>query len=361
MNFLVLNIYFPLITLLTVLFALLIDGIIGDPHVKYHPVNLMGNLFILFKNLVMKVQNPLLQKLFGSVILIISIAIVWIPLFLIQIGSWWIVNNNFFLSWKEYTLYNIIIYSLISAFVFKWSFALKNLGDVSKPIIQGIKNEDLPSARHHLSFIVRRDTTSLDKVHIISATVECIAESSTDSITSVFWFYLIGNIFAALMVKIFHVSSAWLLLLGLPLAYMYRMINTADSIVGYKNPKFRNIGWFSARMDDIANYIPARLTAFFILCAGFLLRKDIKNALRVLKNERNSLESVNAGWTMGAMAGLLGVQLEKIGKYVLGTPKKSLEISDIEESYKIIKLTSYMFILFLTIVCYFVLYLIRGF
>ncbi|MHA1689584.1 MAG: adenosylcobinamide-phosphate synthase CbiB, partial [Promethearchaeota archaeon] len=264
------------------------------------------------------------------------------------------------LLWKGYPLFNIILYSIFSSFIFKWSFALKNLGDVSKPIIQGLKNGDLPSARHHLSFIVRRDTTSLDKTHIISATVECIAESSTDGITSVFWFYLIGNILAALMVKILHVSSAWLLLLGISFAYMYRMINTADSIVGYKNPIFRNIGWFSARMDDIANFIPARLTAFFMLCAGLLLKKDVKNAIRVLRKEHKSLESMNAGWTMGAMAGLLGVQLEKIGSYILGTPKKALEISDIEDSYKIIKLTSLIFILSLTTSCYFILYLIMG-
>ncbi len=356
MDFLLIKEYFLISFVLTIIFSLIFDSLIGDPHFNYHPVNLIGKLLIFIKEK-KRSTMPRGEKAYGIFLLIISIIIVWIPLFLIQILTWWIATSLNFTSFNSFPLVEIILYSAISGFILKWSFALKNLKDVSAPITDALSLEKLDDARFHLSYIVRRDTESLDKTHIISATVECISESSTDGITSVFWFYLAGNAIGVLVYHLINPFILWLFL-GIPFAYMYRTINTADSIVGYKDPEYINLGWFSARMDDMANYIPARLTAIFMLLAGALYKKNVKNAVNVLKKERNALESLNAGWTMGAMAGLLEVQLEKVGKYKLGQSKKQLAIEDIRSSFKIIKITSLMFIISLTIISIIIIYLI---
>ncbi len=229
-------------------------------------------------------------------------------------------------------------------FILKWSFAVKNLGDVTLPISEALKQNNLEKARTELSLIVRRETKELEKKHILSATIECIAESSTDAVTSVFWFYLMGNLLGIIIFTYFHIHFMWLFL-GIPFAYAFRIINTADSIVGYKDLENINIGWFSARMDDFSNYFPTRLTVIFMLFAGLLMKKKVKNAWKILKLEKSNTESVNAGWTMSTMAGLLNIQLEKIGYYKLGIPNKTLEPYDINTAYKLIRLTVILFIL----------------
>ena len=142
------------------------------------------------------------------------------------------------------------------------------------------------------------------------------------------------------------------LFLGIPFAYIYRIINTADSIVGFKDVEHINIGWFSARMDDLANYIPTRLSTVFMLISGKILDKDVKNAVKILKSDRNITESINAGWTMSTIAGLLNVQLEKIGKYKLGVSNRLLESNDILTAFAIYKYTVLLFSIF------YVLYLV---
>lgn len=355
MEFILIKVFFPIILLITLFFSVLIDYMIGDPHLKLHPVNLIGKLLIFLKNKI-KSQNAVKQKLLGIFVLIFSIILIWLPLFLIQFVVWWLLLNMEFTITSPLPLIEILLYSLINGFILKWSFALRNLWDVSEPIVNALRQENIEEARAYLSYIVRRDTNALDKPFIISATVECIAESSTDAFTSVIWFYLLGNFFGFLIYHFFNNSIIWLFL-GIPFAYLYRVINTADSIVGYKNPEYINIGWFSARMDDLANYIPTRLTTFFMLFAGWLIKKDVGNAVRVLKKERNSLESINAGWTIGTMAGLLGIQLEKKGKYQLGVEKKAIKVTDIEIAYKIVRIASLIFIISLTFLCIYLLYL----
>lgn len=334
---------FIIINCLILLFSLIIDMIIGDPHFKNHPVMHIGNLINWLKTK-LRTGKSKLDKILGIVLLILVILIFCIPIYLFQIIIWWFWNIWAISDWDIPNLINFLTFSALMGFVLKWSFAVKNLGDVTLPISEALKQNNLEKARTELSLIVRRETKELEKKHILSATIECIAESSTDAVTSVFWFYLMGNLLGIIIFTYFHIHFMWLFL-GIPFAYAFRIINTADSIVGYKDLENINIGWFSARTDDFSNYFPTRLTVIFMLFAGLLMKKKVKNAWKILKLEKNNTESVNAGWTMSTMAGLLNIQLEKIGYYKLGIPIKTLEPYDINTAYKLIRLTVILFIL----------------
>ena len=171
------------------------------------------------------------------------------------------------------------------------------MGQYTLPIAKALKENDLAGARKWLPYIVRRDPNSLNERQIISAAVESIAESTTDGITAPFFFFA---------------------LFGVPGAFAYRVINTLDSMVGYKNEEFKNIGWFSAKMDTITNYIPARVTAYLMVAASFILREDWRESYRILQRDKHKTASPNAGFTISAMAGALNIQLEKQGYYTLG-------------------------------------------
>ncbi len=343
MDFTLYSDYFILINCLIILFSFLIDLIIGDPHFKNHPVMHIGNTISWLKSK-LRTGKKKLDKILGIILLILVILTFCIPIYLFQVIFWMFWNILIIPDWAIPNLINILIFSALMGFILKWSFAVKNLGDVTLPIGEALKQNNLEKARTELSLIVRRETKDLEKKHILSATIECIAESSTDAVTSVFWFYLMGNLLGIIIFTYFHIHFMWLFL-GIPFAYAFRIINTADSIVGYKDLENIDIGWFSARMDDFSNYFPTRLTVIFMLFAGLLMKKKVKNAWKILKLEKNNTESVNAGWTMSTMAGLLNIQLEKIGYYKLGISIKTLEPYDINTAYKLIRLTVILFIL----------------
>jgi adenosylcobinamide-phosphate synthase len=236
----------------------------------------------------------------------------------------------------------------------KWSFAIKYLGTVTKPIYLALKKGDIEDARKRLSYIVRRDTAELDEILIISACVEVIAESSTDSVISVIWFYLIGNLIAFSIYLFLSPSIMWLFW-GIPSAYLFRIINTGDSIVGYKDKENINIGYASARLDDFSNFIPTRLTVLYMLFMSIFYQMDTKNGWRILKMDKNKTESLNAGWTMSTMAGLLNIQLEKKNYYKLGISNRNPIPYDIIRSYKLIRSTAIIFIFTLSILITFII------
>jgi adenosylcobinamide-phosphate synthase len=184
-----------------------------------------------------------------------------------------------------------------------------------------LKNNNLAEARKWLPFIVRRDPTELNERQIISAAVESIAESTSDGITAPFFFFA---------------------LFGVPGAFAYRVVNTLDSMVGYKNIENKNIGWFSAKLDTIANYIPARLTAYLMVAASFLLGENSGESWRILQRDKGKTASINAGWTIAAMAGALDTQLEKQGYYVLGDDH-GLSPEHITRALQVMVLTAVLF------------------
>ncbi len=263
--------------------AFLIDMVFGEYPDRIHPTIGIGKLITYLKP---KTRHPnsRVEKANGVLMALIIMLIVALPVFLL-------------LFWLRTLPYGEIFYIIVGAILFKATFAIRGMGQYTLPIAKALKQNDLAEARRWLPYIVRRDPNSLNERQIISAAVESIAESTTDGITAPFFFYA---------------------LFGVPGAFAYRVINTLDSMVGYKNAEFRNIGWFSAKMDTITNYIPARVTAYLMVAAAFVLRQDWRESYRILQRDKHKTASPNAGFTISAMAGALNTQLEKQGYYTLG-------------------------------------------
>jgi adenosylcobinamide-phosphate synthase len=265
--------------------AFLIDLVVGEYPDRIHPTVGIGKIITYLKPK-LKSANPRIEKANGVLLAIVPILATALPVFLLL---YWLHQS--------FGIYGQTAYIIVGAILFKATFAIKSMGYYTKPIAKALKNNDLAGARKWLPYIVRRDPNTLDERQIISAAVESIAESTTDGITAPFLFFAI---------------------FGVPGAFAYRVINTLDSMVGYKNVENRNIGWFSANLDTIANYIPARLTAYLMVAAAALIGEKWREGWRILQRDKSKTTSINAGWTISAMAGVLDTQLEKQGYYILG-------------------------------------------
>ncbi len=263
--------------------AFLIDMVFGEYPDRIHPTIGIGKMISYLKHK-SKNANPSVEKVNGVLMVITIMLVVELPVFLL-------------LFWLITLPYGEILYIVVGAILFKATFAIRGMGQYTIPIAKALKQNDLVVARKWLPYIVRRDPNSLNERQIISAAVESIAESTTDGITAPFFFFAF---------------------FGVPGAFAYRVVNTLDSMVGYKNVENRNIGWFSANLDTIANYIPARVTSYLMVAASFLLREDWRESYRILQRDKHKTASPNAGFTISAMAGALNIQLEKQGHYTLG-------------------------------------------
>jgi adenosylcobinamide-phosphate synthase len=213
------------------------------------------------------------------------------------------------------------------------TLATRDLHVQTRRVLQALEAGDLDHARKQLSFLVGRDTAHLDQPEILRALVETIAENISDGVIAPLFYLGLG---------------------GPPWAMTYKAINTLDSMVGYKNERYRNIGWASAKLDDAANFIPARLSGFIIVISAFLLRRPWRDALRILWRDRRNHESPNSGWPEAATAGALGVQLgglnyyfgERSQKPFIGDRRKELDLADVREAWKILYLSSFGMLLF---------------
>ena len=183
-----------------------------------------------------------------------------------------------------------------AAVLLSTTFAVKGLAKAANGVRDAMDEGDIGDARHGLRSLVSRDAGSLNRSLALAAAIESVAENTTDS-------YI----------------GPWLAfaLLGLPGAFAYRAVNTLDSMIGYRG-KYEYLGKASARLDDVMNLAPARLSAGLIILAGSLCRMPARHGLRWLRRGRRLTASPNAGWTIGAMSGLLGVALEKAGHYRIG-------------------------------------------
>lgn len=287
--------------------AFLIDLVLGEYPDRIHPTIGIGKM-ILFLKRKAKNANPRVEKANGVFMALIIMLVVSLPVFLL-------------LFWLRTLPYGEILYIIVGAILFKATFAIKGMGQYTNPIAKALKQNDLAGARKWLPYIVRRDPNTLNERQIISAAVESIAESTTDGITAPFFFFA---------------------LFGVPGAFAYRVVNTLDSMVGYKNEENRNIGWFSAKLDTIANYIPARLTAYLMVSASFLLREDWRESWRILQRDKYKTASPNAGYTISAMAGALNIQLEKQGYYTLGDDH-GISPEHIPKALRVMTLTAALF------------------
>jgi adenosylcobinamide-phosphate synthase len=267
---------------LILLIALLIDTIFGEVPDRAHPTVWMGKVISFLKPRIRN-ANPGNEKLNGVLLALFVMAIFVVPAFFIL----FLVRQ--LLGWLPYVI--------VAAVLLKMTFAVKCMGQYTLPIADAIEKGDVGKAKSLLHYIVRRDPATLDERHVISAAVESIAESTTDGVTSPIFFFA---------------------LFGVPGAFAYRVINTLDSMVGYRDEAHVNIGWFSANVDTFANYVPTRLTALLMVVSAMFLRENWRSSLRIIKRDRRNMSSVNAGWTIAAMAGALETQLEKPSSYKLG-------------------------------------------
>jgi len=264
------------------LIALLIDALFGEVPDRGHPTVWMGKVISFLKPRI-KNANPLIEKLNGILLALFVISLFAVPVFFILFGV------RQLLGWLPYII--------VAAVLLKMTFAVKCMSQYTLPIADAIEKGDVDVAKSLLHFIVRRDPETLDERHVISAAVESVAESTTDGVSSPIFFFA---------------------LFGVPGAFAYRVINTLDSMVGYKDEAHFNIGWFSANLDTAANYIPTRLTALLMIVSAMFLGENWGDSWRIIKRDRRNLSSVNAGWTIAAMAGALDARLEKPGFYTVG-------------------------------------------
>ncbi len=266
--------------------AIAIDLALGEPARFIHPVVWMGKVMSLLEK-GNKGKSPIIQFIYGSGIVLFNIGLFAVPVYLILL---YLKNLNF------------IAYIVAAAVLLKPTFSLKELRRAALKVKRCIVEDKLDEARVDLRSLVSRDTAKLPKPLLISAVVESVAENAGDSFVAPLFYFL---------------------LLGVPGAIAYRVVNTMDAMIGYHG-KYEFLGKFASRLDDILNFVPARLTALLLVLAAFLLRKDGRNALQVAFKEHSRTESPNAGWPIAAVAGALNVQLGKVGQYTLGTMTTAL-------------------------------------
>jgi len=219
-----------------------------------------------------------------------------------------------------------------SIFLAYTTLATRDLYVETRNVLQALEAADFPRARQELSFLVGRDTAHLDEPEILRALVETISENISDGVIAPLFYLGLGG-------------PSW--------AMTYKAINTLDSMVGYKNERYRHIGWASARLDDAVNLIPARLSGYLIIFSARLLGKPWKDSLSILKRDRRKHESPNSAWPEAAIAGALGVQLGGLNYYfgqashkpLIGERKKELDFRDVREAWKILYLSSFFMLL----------------
>lgn len=260
----------------TLLGAVALDVIAGEPQGLLHPVAWMGRYLDGWWR-----RRPLRGKarqfLFGTTVVLMGLLLFGLP--------WWFLGRAVPLWW------------LWSIPLLKVTFAVRALLSAGQEVQAALERNDLDEARRVVRWhLVGRDTADLPASLVVSATVESLAENITDGLT--------GPLF-------------WFALLGLPGAWAYRFVNTSDSMWGHHRPEKEYIGKFAARLDDLLNWIPARLTALLTVVAAALAGEDARGAWRTMWSQHRRTLSPNAGWTMSAMAGALGVTLEKVGQYRL--------------------------------------------
>jgi adenosylcobinamide-phosphate synthase len=278
------------------LFALILDVLLGEPPLRIHPVVLMGSVIEVMKRLLGKGRT-------SGIILTVAVAVPFtLPLLLIN---------------HIQGPLNVLISSLLLSAVISVRLLLTSAMEVG-----GFLNDDIEEARKKLSMLVSRDTSSLSGEQITSAAIETLTENITDSVTAPLFYFI---------------------LLGLPGAFLYRVVNTLDAMVGYLDNENRDIGWFPAKLDDVLNYIPARITGFLMVPAALLLGMNWRGSLRILLRDARMTPSPNSGFTMAAAAGALSVQLEKPGVYVLGDPSDELNSGKLLEAVKLSSMTLIIF------------------
>jgi len=308
-------------SILVIVFALVLDLMFGDPKNRYHPTAWIG---ILISKLVpfTKNQNAKIEKMLG---ILLTISVCVIVGTLISIYYFGITSLESTAMWDVI----LLMFSVgTAAILLKTTISIKGMQKHAVMVLEAVERNDLDDARAKLSMIVKRNTKDLDKDHIVSATLESVSENTVDGVTGPMFYFAFFGLFGA---------------------FIYRVINTIDSMIGYRTNLFRNVGWFGANCDKILNYLPARMTGLVMILAAIILGQNWKGCYQIMIRDGKKTKSPNAGYPMAALAGALGAKLEKINHYSLGDGTVQLSKQHITSAISLMKLTSVLFCLMFTI------------
>ncbi len=296
--------------LLLLFVALIIDLVLGEPHRFIHPVVWMGKLISIVERRAPG-RFPSAQFIYGLIM----------TLFIAGLFT----AGAFFLLFYLRSV-NTALYIIAGAWLLKSTFSLKELRRTALRFRDYLANKKTAEAKIELHSLVSRDTSGLTEPQLVSAAVESVAENSNDS---------------------FVAPLLYFLLFGVPGAIAYRAVNTLDSMVGYHG-KHEYLGKFAARLDDVLNFIPARISALLLVLAGLITGRGVRATWLTALKEQSRTESPNAGWPMAAVAGALGVQLEKKGYYKLGKAGTPLTTAAIDGSLRLAQIAALTW----TIICF---------
>ncbi|HWQ40850.1 MAG TPA: adenosylcobinamide-phosphate synthase CbiB [Desulfosporosinus sp.] len=299
-----------------VLIGFLLDQIIGDPRSWPHPVVGIGKVIDFLERHLNK-GSPEARRRNGVLLTIL------------------VIGGSYLLTWAVVlganALHPLVGMGVSAYFIFT-TLAGKSLLDAGQSVMEPLKNGDLSGARQRLAWLVSRDTGHLSEGEVVRGTVETLAENFVDGILSPLFYAALG---------------------GAPLAMAFKAASTLDSMVGYRNEQYEDFGWFSARTDDWANYVPARLSIPILLLAGWFWRMPIRHAYRIWKRDAAGHPSPNGGNPESVVAGLLGVRLGGINSYH-GKPHHRAEMgealhpanaSDIFQCRRLVKTATWLSIL----------------
>lgn len=291
--------------------AAAIDFVIGDPHNFPHPVRFIGKIIYFYEKKIREIFTNNL-KIGGLFLWLLSI------LTTVFITSTVIDILHIFHPLVAYIFEIYIIYTCIAArCLHKEAYRIKKY----------LQENDIITARKQLSYIVGRDTENLSSSSISKAVIETVAENTIDGVIAPLFFIIIGIYFK----------------IPAQMGILYKTVNTLDSIVGYNQEPYKDIGYFSAKIDDIFNFIPARLGSIIMLISGIILDKDIKNGFRIFKRDRYNHKSPNSGHSESVIAGLLNIQLggtnyyfgKKVEKPYIGDNSRDVTFKDINNTVHI--------------------------
>lgn len=277
--------------------AVMLDLVLGEPPISLHPVVWMGSTISACMRL-RPASRPWAEFAFGLAVAVALPA-------LVAVASYAVLAALGTSPW---------MHAAASVWLLTSSFSIRGLGAAGERVRQHLYARDLGAAQSALDHLCSRKSCDLSESEVAGATIESVAENACDSFVAPVFFYL---------------------LLGVPGALAYRCINTLDSRLGYRGA-LEYVGKASARIDDVANYIPARLSALLFLASGALQGARVREALGIWRRDANTTESPNAGQTMSVMAGLLGVQLEKRNCYSLGDALRPADAAAIGRAWDIV-------------------------
>jgi adenosylcobinamide-phosphate synthase len=293
--------------ILVLALATALDLALGDPPNAIHPVAWMGRV-ISFLEKGGSGHRPAAQFLYGLAMTLFTLALFVIPAYFILV---YLKSLN-------------LAANIVMAAVFlKGTFSLRGLRRAALRVRERLQENKLDEARFELRSLVSRNTGDLPKPLLVSAAVESVAEGAGDSLVAPLFYFLL-----------FGVSGA----IG------YRVVNTLDSMIGYHG-KYEYLGKFASRLDDVLNFIPARLTALLLVLAALVMKRNGHNAWQTAFSEHRRTESPNAGWPMAAMAGALDTRLEKVGHYQLGKEQAALVPETIDASVKLFLIAASVWVL----------------